>query len=454
MGALQNSPLNPFPCLPAGRHQGRGAFRLTGRFSLSYLCFKHLGENESVTKEMKTQNRLLSKEKNSYVVSVIGEDQVGIVSEVAQLLFKQGLNIVDIEQTVIHSQFTMVLLIQPLQPHFQPNQLRTNLNRLAKKRGMNITMTPLHEFKGLRLAETKRPYVLTLLGADRTGVVAAFSSALAKHHCNIERIKMIARGEFFAMEMWIDLREANFSILSRGLTAVAKKVGMDIIAQPEHVFKKRKKVIVFDMDSTIVDVEIIDEMAKLAGVGKKVAAITERGMRGEIKFSESLRKRVSFLKGLRLKSLESIARTFKLTKGSEELILALKEMGFKVALISGGFSYFTDVLKKRLGFDYAFGNELEIKEGRLTGRVKGRIIDAKRKAEVLDEICCKEGITRDEVVAVGDGSNDRIMVANAGLGIAFNAKEILKKVADGAITKNHIKGVLYCLGISDLDLKK
>ena len=403
---------------------------------------------------MKIQNRLISSKKDSYVISVIGEDQVGIVSEVAQLLFKQGLNIVDIEQTVIHSQFTMVLLIQPLQPHFQPNQLRTNLNWLAKKRGMNITMTPLHEFKGLRLAETKRPYVLTLLGADRAGVVAAFSSALAKHHCNIERIKMIARGEFFAMEMWIDLREANFSILSRDLTAVAKKVGMDIIAQPEHVFKKRKKVIVFDMDSTIVDVEIIDEMAKLAGVGKKVAAITEKGMRGEIKFSESLRKRVSFLKGLRLKSLESIARTFKLTKGSEELILALKEMGFKVALISGGFSYFTDVLKKRLGFDYAFGNELVIKEGRLTGRVKGRIIDAKRKAEVLDEICFKEGITRDEVVAVGDGSNDRIMVANAGLGIAFNAKEILKKVADGVITKDHIKGVLYCLGISDLDLKK
>ena len=396
----------------------------------------------------------LLKKRDSYVVSVIGEDQVGLVAEVTQLLFKKGLNIVDIEQTVIHSQFTMVLLIQPLRPRYQPNQLRTNLNRLAKRRGMSITMTPLHEFKGLRLAETKRPYVLTLLGPDRAGVVAAFSSALAKHHCNIERIKMIARGEFFAMEMWIDLREVNFSILSRDLTAVAKKVGMDIIAQPEHVFKKRKKVIVFDMDSTIVDVEIIDEMAKLAGVGKKVAAITERGMRGEIKFSESLRKRVLFLKGLRLKSLESIARTFKLTKGSEELILALKEMGFKVALISGGFSYFTDVLKKRLGFDYAFGNELEIKEGRLTGRVKGRIIDAKRKAEVLDEICCKEGITRDEVVAVGDGSNDRIMVANAGLGIAFNAKEILRKVADGAITKDHMKGVLYCLGISDLDLKR
>jgi len=389
-----------------------------------------------------------------YVISVIGGDQVGIVSEVTQLLFKQGLNILDIEQTVIHSQFTMVLLIQPLRPRFQPSQLQTSLSRLAKRQGMSITMTPLHEFRGLRLAETKRPYVLTLMGPDRAGVVAAFSSALAKHHCNIERIKMIARGEFLAMEMWADLRAANFSLLRQDLTTVAKKVGMDIIAQPEHIFKKRKKVIVFDMDSTIVDGEIIDEMATLAGVGKKVAAVTERGMRGEIDFPESLRTRVSFLKGLKIKSLESIAKTFKLTKGSEELIAALREMGFKIALISGGFSYFTGVLKKRLGFDYAFGNELEIKEGRLTGRIKGRIIDAKRKAEVLDQICRKEGITRDEVVAVGDGSNDRIMVANAGLGIAFNAKEILKKVADGAITKDHMKGVLYCLGITDLDLKR
>jgi phosphoserine phosphatase len=396
----------------------------------------------------------LSKRRDYYVLSVIGEDRVGIVSEVTQFLFKKGLNIIDIEQSVIHSQFTMVLLIQPLRPHFYVGTIKTGLNQLANKLEMKITITPLHEFKGLRLAETKKPYVLTILGGDRPGVVAAFSAFLARHHCNIERIKMIARGEFFAMEMWIDLREANFSLVHRDLTTVAKKIGMDIIAQPEHIFKKRRKVIVFDMDSTIVDGEIIDEMARYARVGKKVAAITEKGMQGEIDFSESLRARVSLLKGLKIKNLESIANTFKLTKGSEELIAGLKEMGFKVALISGGFSYFTDILKKRLGFDYAFGNELEIIKGKLTGSIKGRIIDAKRKAEILDNVCQREGITREEVVAVGDGSNDRIMVANAGLGIAFNAKEILKKVADGAITKDHMKGVLYCLGISDLDLRK
>ncbi len=396
----------------------------------------------------------LLQKKDFYVISVIGEDQIGIVSKVTQFLCKKGFNIVDIEQSVIHSQFTMVLLVQPLHPRFGLSNLKQRLNDLGKILKMKITMMPLREYRGLRLAEDKKVYLLTILGQDRPGVVAAFSSALAQHHCNIERIKMIARGEFLAMEMWVDLRQADFLLLKVALSEVAKKVGMDMIAQPEHTFKKRKKVIVFDMDSTIVDGEMIDEMAKLAGVEKEVATLTEKGMRGEIDFEKSLRTRVSFLKGLKIKTLEPFAKTLKLTRGSEEMVATLKEMGFKVALISGGFTYFTDILKKRLGFDYAFGNRLEIERDRLTGRVKGRIIDANRKAEIMDEICRREGITRDEVVAVGDGSNDRIMVANAGLGIAFNAKEILKKVADGAITKDHMKGILYCLGISDLDLRK
>lgn len=395
-----------------------------------------------------------SQKKDLYVVSVIGEDRIGIVSEVTQFLFRRGFNIVDIEQSVIHSQFTMVLLIQPIRPRFRLNQLKTGLSTLSRKLEMKITVTPLHEFKGMRLAENKKPYVLTILGTDRPGVVASLSSMFARHHCNIERIKMIARGELLAMEMAVDLRNARFPELRKDISEVGKRIGMDIVVQPEHLFKKRKKVIIFDMDSTIVEGEIIDEMAKAAGVGEKVAAITEKGMKGEMDFSESLRTRVALLKGLRRKILESISETVQLTKGSEELIIALKEMGFRVALISGGFTYFTDVLKKRLGFDYAFGNQLEIKDGKLTGKIRGKIIDARRKAEIMDEICRREGVTRDEVVAVGDGSNDRIMLANAGLGIAFNAKEILKKVADGAITRDHMKGVLYCLGITDRDLRK
>ncbi|NIS62727.1 MAG: phosphoserine phosphatase SerB, partial [Proteobacteria bacterium] len=160
----------------------------------------------------------------------------------------------------------------------------------------------------------------------------------------------------------------------------ANEIGMDIIAQPERMYKKRKKIIVFDMDSTIVDAEIIDEMARFCGMGQEVGEITERGMRGEIDFTQSLRERVRCLRGVGVDDLNSLAGSMRLTEGSGELISALREMGFKIALISGGFDFFTDVLKERLGFDYAFGNQLETKEGRLTGRVKGRIIDAKRKA--------------------------------------------------------------------------
>jgi phosphoserine phosphatase len=200
--------------------------------------------------------------------------------------------------------------------------------------------------------------------------------------------------------------------------------------------------------------EIIDEMARFCGMGRSVEEITERGMRGEIDFAQSLRERAKCLKGMGLDELKSLTESMRLTEWAAELVSALKEMGFKIALISGGFDFFTNVLKERLGFDYAFGNQLEIEEGRLTGKVKGRIIDAKRKAEIVDEVCTREGVTREEVVAVGDGANDQIMVTNAGLGIAFNAQDVLKRVADGSLTKDNLKGVLYCLGISDLDLAK
>lgn len=397
--------------------------------------------------------RLSLRSERLYVLSAIGLDQVGLVAKITGFLFKKGFNIVDIEQSVIHSQFTMVLLVEPVGGSVPKKRLQKDLQSLGRELGMTMTFKPLREYKGLRWAEEKQTYLLTILGSDKPGVVAAISSILSRHGCNIDRIKMIARGELLAMEMTLDLRGADLSRLRMELRDASKRVGMDLVMQPEAVFKKRKKVIVFDMDSTIVDGEVIDEMAKIAGAQEAVARVTERAMRGEIDFEGSLRARVAYLKGLRLRDLRAIAESIRLTTGGEELIEALREMGFKIALISGGFSYFTEHLKKRLGFDYAFGNALEIRKGKVTGRIKGKVIDAKRKAEIMDEICRREGITRDEVVAVGDGANDRIMVANAGLGIAFNAKEVLKRVADGVITKDHLKGILYCLGISDRDLR-
>jgi len=383
----------------------------------------------------------------------VGQDRVGLVAAVTAQLLCEGLNIVDIEQSVIHAQFTMVVLVKPFRPDFNLESLRKGLEAIARRCEISITLLPLWDFKGLRLAESKRRYVLTILGQDKPGIVAAVSEALCESETNIERIKMIARRDFFAMEMIVDLRTATFVRLRERLTAIAEKISMDIVFQPEATYEKRKKLIVFDMDSTVVDVEIIDELAKQAGVEKMICELTARSMSGMMDFEDSLRERVLLLRGLSVEALDIVAKDLRLTKGASELISALKEMGFKIAVISGGFTYFADILRKRLGLDYAFGNELEIRNGTVTGRLKGPIIDAARKATIVEEICEHEGITTDEVVAVGDGSNDRLMVASVGLGIGFNAKTILKKVADGTVSKDHMKGILYCMGIRDAHIE-
>jgi phosphoserine phosphatase len=200
------------------------------------------------------------------------------------------------------------------------------------------------------------------------------------------------------------------------------------------------------MDSTIIQNEVINDLAQAADVGPKVSDITHRAMNGDIDFKEALRERVKLLEGLPVAVLEEVASGMKLTPGAQDLISTLRAMGFKLALISGGFTYFADRLRDWLGFDYVFANELEIENGALTGRVKGRIIDADAKGEIVKELARKEGLSLEEIVAVGDGANDQIMLKNAGFGIAFNASDILAKVADGKITHSNLLGLLYCLG--------
>ena len=211
-------------------------------------------------------------------------------------------------------------------------------------------------------------------------------------------------------------------------------------------------MIVFDMDMTIVDYEIINKLASFVGVDDEVKSITERAMLGEMDFEQSLRQRVRLLKGTPISTLETIARNLQLTPGSEELIHHLKQMGYKIALISGGFTYFTDVLKERLGFDYAFANQLEIVDGVLTGAIIGEVIDAEAKGSIVKRLADLENISPENVVAVGDGANDCLMIQNAGLGVAFNAKEILKKVSDGSISRENLLGLLNVLGIVDKEM--
>jgi phosphoserine phosphatase len=213
--------------------------------------------------------------------------------------------------------------------------------------------------------------------------------------------------------------------------------------------EKPKRVVVFDCDSTIIQAEVIDELAKIAGVDREVRRMTREAMSGTLDFNEAIRRRVKLLKGLTVDKLDLLARAITQTPGTEELIAALRTMGYKIAVISGGFSFFTNYLKERLNLDYVFANELEIADGVVTGSIRGSIINAEKKGEILMEIARQEGVSPDQVVAVGDGANDRFMLQNAGLAIAFNPKEVLKQYSNGMITTKSIYGLLHMLGVPD-----
>ncbi|RLI91620.1 MAG: phosphoserine phosphatase SerB [Candidatus Altiarchaeales archaeon] len=390
--------------------------------------------------------------KDLLVITILGEDRPGLVAKISGALAKENVNIVDIEQSVIRNLFSMFMIVDLSTSEINDQKLNDILYSLAQELKLKLEIHP-YESKEVEEAK-KKLYNIKVIGKDKPGIVAAISSVLAERNVNIERIKMLSRGELIVMEMIIDIKANDPNELRRALIKIADEIAVDIIFQSEEKAKTRKKLIVFDMDSTLVDAEIIDELAKAAGVENVVKDITARGMRGEIDFKEALKERVKLLKGLPIEVLEEIRDNLVLTPGCEELVRTLKAMGYKLALISGGFTFFTDALKERLGFDYAFANKLVIKDGKLTGEIEGEIIDSKKKAEILEEIAKKENISKDEIVAIGDGANDRIMLENAGLGIAFNAKEILKKVADGKLTKENLMGILYCLGHTKQEYKK
>jgi phosphoserine phosphatase len=264
---------------------------------------------------------------------------------------------------------------------------------------------------------------------------------------NIEKTSLTARDKLISIEFLLNLPEEEE--LKKKVREHVESLGLDVVIRRYREQERVKRLIVFDMDSTIVDAEIINELARVAGVEEEVKRLTERAMEGEMSFEKALRERVKLLKGLPVEVLEKIYQEIKLTEGAKELIKSLKESGYVVALVSGGFSYFTEKLRRELDLDYAFGNELEIENGKITGRIKGRVIDAAEKAKIIEEIARKEGISKEDIVAVGDGANDRIMIENAGIGIAFNAKEALKEVADGSLSKQNLIGIASVLKLKN-----
>jgi phosphoserine phosphatase len=219
-----------------------------------------------------------------------------------------------------------------------------------------------------------------------------------------------------------------------------------------EAYRKNKRLVFFDMDSTLVDMEIIDEMAQKAGVFKEVSRITEKARRGDIDFEEALIQRVALLKGLKVEELEKIRNEMKLSEGAEDLVATLKGLGYKLGLVSGGFDYFADFLKGRLNLDFSFANQLEIKNGALTGKVLGKIVDNTYKAKIVNMVSSEEGVLLDQTVAIGDGANDVLMLGQAGLGIAYNAKEKVERAANMSLRRARLKNILYILGISDEEI--
>ncbi len=371
-------------------------------------------------------------------VSVYGEDRPGIIHAISKALADKGANIVDIEQNVIQGMFVMFLVAEAE----NAEEVVKEVKKVAEDINVNVLIRPFEKKK----EEEKELYVVTILGRDRVGIVRDITRIFLEFGINVVKTSLTARGELISIEFTISAEDDIEAVKNR-LRKEAEKLGLDIVLQPYEIYRKEKRLVVFDMDSTLVDAEIIDELAKEAGVYEEVKRLTEKAMKGEMDFKSALVERVKLLKGLPAEVLEKIYSNIKLTNGAKELIMSLKQAGYKIAVVSGGFSYFTDRLKEELGLDYAFGNELEIKDGKLTGRIKGRVIDAEEKAKIIDEIAKIENIKPENIVAVGDGANDRLMIEKAGLGIAFNAKEALKEVADGSISKENLIGIASLLKI-------
>ena len=389
------------------------------------------------------------------LVTVTGPDRTGVTSTLTGILAEQGAALHDIEQVVVQGQLTLCLLVGIP----RNGDVLKELLFAAKQLGMDLDFKPVVPAIA---APPETPgdggrYVITAI-APALGPqhLHAIASTLASVGANIEKIGRLSEEDTLAsVEIHARLppgRDAE--ILKKTLLGVATAAGFDVSLQRESLYRRSKRLVVMDMDSTLIRIEVIDELARAAGVGPEVSKITERAMQGEMDYDESLRQRVALLKGLDVAVLDKIAANLPLTDGAETLVRVLKRLGYRIAVISGGFSRAADALKRRLDLDYAYSNNLEVAGGKLTGRVVGPIVNAQRKAELLETIAQAEGVLLDQVIAVGDGANDALMLDRAGLGIAFHAKPKLRESADTSISSSGLDAILYLLGISARELQE
>lgn len=398
--------------------------------------------------------------KEIVLVTIAGVDKPGITSTITGILARYQVNILDIGQAVIHDHLTLGILMEvPTAAESSPilSELLFRMHAL----GMTSRFDPVdpEDYERWVEGQGKPRHIITLLARRITAEqIAKVARIAADNGLNIDNICRLS-GRVHLQESDNRTRACvEFSVrgtpqpgLRAEFLAAAQALDVDIAFQKDDIYRRNRRLVVFDMDSTLIEAEVIDELAKEAGVGAEVAAITEEAMQGRIDFSESFRRRVALLKGLDATVLERVAARLPLTEGAETLVSNLRALGFRTAILSGGFSYFAEHLQRILGFDYVYANELEIVDGRVTGRVTGPVVDGARKAELLREIARREGIRLEQTIAVGDGANDLPMLSEAGLGIAFRAKPLVRESAEQAISTLGLDGILYLIGFRDRD---
>lgn len=400
--------------------------------------------------------------KEILLINVTGEDRPGVTTAVTGVLAQYHVAILDIGQAVIHDTLSLGILAEvPAEAESAPvlKDVLFQVHRL----GMQVRFQPISEesYEHWVAQQGKPRHIVTLLAPRITAEhIARVAAVTAGSGLNIDKITRLSgriplhridETSKACVEFSVRGTPGDHNEFRSTLLELASEMDVDIAYQEDNIFRRHRRLVVFDMDSTLIEHEVIDELAMEAGVGEKVAAITESAMRGELDFSESFRQRVGLLQGLSADVLQGIALRLNLTDGAEKLISTLKMLGYKTAILSGGFEYFGRHIQERLGIDYLYANQLEIEDGVVTGRVTGAIVDGKRKAELLRLLAARENINLEQTVAVGDGANDLPMLSIAGLGIAFRAKPIVKANAKQAISTLGLDGVLYLMGIRDRD---
>ena len=389
--------------------------------------------------------------KNLILVTVSGPDKPGITAALMRIISDSKGLIHDMGQSVTHGLLSLSILMDTGTVERNASPILKDLLFEAKKMGLELEFEVIpEEDSPIVNGHELDKFILSCVAPERipTAFMADIANVLATNRINIQRIDNVTPTTFRTLEIQtaaepgLDEKQIKLDIMKVGMNHA-----VDVCFIRDNVFRRNKRLIVFDMDSTLIQSEVIVDLAEKNGAGKEVHEITERAMNGELDFDESLKLRVAQLKGLSQDQLEIVMDNLKFTPGTELVLKTLKNLGYKIAIISGGFTYFANAIKEKFNLDYAFANELDIRGGKLTGQVSGTVVNAEQKAFLLDLIAQQENISLEQVVAIGDGANDLPMLSKAGLGIAFHAKEIVKKQADTHMSFGPMTSILFFLGI-------